>query len=401
MVLWEVSVALWRAHRRAVRACVCSARREGKSARSGLCVTPRTWPEMGLVEANPRRALHPGCFSESPILLPGVPASHPASVPGSPHQPPSCHSTPMQEGWGGGRAGGWVACGYAAQWSPGPFRRVRAEKQDPSGSAGSAATCWEPRTPKQPRAGLPAINKRSRARCVTTHPAGRAIITCEHAGNIPGQDFALRLDGVAMLAPSPSSRGVAPGGPWAGWGWTAGERGEGGRGGPALQQLLLACDSPVWAESPSQSRLVRRGREGIYSCSWLPGDSLGRFRLLSPSPASAFPSARPAREEETRASRAQTPPPPPQLLSPPPATPRCLLLQATSDRPSLQPAREAETVEWTPTPAAWGGKSTASWGPWTPRPPRPSSGCPGAPARPSSARSSERATSLVGSTLGP
>lgn len=121
-----------------MRAYVLRTQGGKKSARSGLCVTPRTWPEMGLVVANPRRALQPGCFSESPIFLPEVPASHPAWVPGFPT--PAIRPQCQKDDAGGGLVAGWPA-GMLRSDLLVRFGGVRAEKQDSCRGAGSTTTC--------------------------------------------------------------------------------------------------------------------------------------------------------------------------------------------------------------------------------------------------------------------
>lgn len=98
----------------------------------------RTWSELGLVVFNPRRALQPGCFPESLIFLPGVPASQPPLMPG--FLPlairPQCRKKgDAGEGWwlGGQR----VNCAVI----PVSFGGVRVEELGSSRSPGYVTTC--------------------------------------------------------------------------------------------------------------------------------------------------------------------------------------------------------------------------------------------------------------------
>lgn len=121
--------------------------------------------------------------------------------------------------------------------------------------------------------------------------------------------------------------GRRPGHPLPGRGWRPrgglrmdrreGERqgGEGGRGGPALQQLLPACDSPVPAMQLEQSHTAQwggRGHRVPFLSPWGPSWEIQGSALPSP------PQRSPCRGGGN-ASRAQTPPPPPPPLPPPPS----------------------------------------------------------------------------------
>ena len=97
--------------------------------------------------------------------------------------------------------------------------------------------------------------------------------------------------------------------------------GEGGGCGPAVQQLLAACDSPVPATLLAQSHgaVARGGRR-------LPPRGPGGPNREIPTPALPSPHPRSPCPGGGNASGAQTPPPPLPPPPPPPPPPLCLLL---------------------------------------------------------------------------
>lgn len=155
---------------------------------------------------------------------------------------------------------------------------------------------------------------------------------------------------------------------------------EGGRGGPALQQLLPACDSPVPAVQRGQSHGAV-GREGAPRPSLRsPRTELGDSPQL-PSP--RLPLARPAGEEETRAARRH-------LLLRLRRRRRACCCRRRGARRFLSGVKGRAQSGGSPSraPATGNAQPQARW---TPRLPRPSLHCPRAPARPGPARRSERA----------
>lgn len=239
-----------------------------------------------------------------------------------PHFPP-CHCVQPWDGTKGRcrrRPGGEVAFPRSVRFSLRAFREVKARVPGRrhyrrGAKSGRAVPPAESAAGRERRAAPPAINRLPRTQRATAHPAARAFITRgprvlgaqEDSG--PGPCAGAGW-GFARTPPSPTAqpRALRMGRP-------AGERRgeEGGRGGPALQQLFPACDSPVPAVPLGQS----------HKAQW--GGKEHRVPLLGPwgpsweIPASALPSPPPRSPSRGggNASRAQTPPPPP-----PPQPPR-------------------------------------------------------------------------------
>lgn len=169
--------------------------------------------------------------------------------------------------------------------------------------------------------------------------------------------------------------------------------GEGDGGGPALQQLLPASDSPVSAMPLEQSHTALWGGRGHrvpvlgpWGPNWeIPGSALPSPRL---------PHARPAGEEETRAARRHL------LL----LRRRCRRRRSCASVPVAAAAAAgpaASSADWRRggSPASPRGWKRAACQPrCAPRPPRPSPGYPRTPARPGRAPGSERAAAQVGAS---
>lgn len=287
-----------------------------------------------------------------------------------------------------------------------PFREVKARVQmrrhcRGEAKGGRAVPPAESTAGRERRAAPPAINRLPGTGRATAHPAARAFITRgAPSPRSPGGRRArtLRRGWLGRRQDTPSV--PAPLAPAAGpgarrMGRPAGERQgeEGGRGGPALQQLLPAYDSPVPAVPLGQSHKAQRGgREHRVPLlgPWGPSWAIPASALPSPPPALAQPGRR---KREPRADTSSS------FAAAAASAPPCLLLPPPRDPPCPQPGVEeagAERRGSLPAPPHAPRKSAASPARWAPRPPRPSPRRPRAPARPGRALGSERAAVQVG-----